>query len=104
VGKPAPVVDVTSTIFDQDSLGNPLQLQSDDRNADLTFTGQPWGGDIENLQSESSENASLASNSEPHKHQSQVLTVTNQNNIGRNDPCPCGSGKKYKKCCYPKFG
>lgn len=21
--------------------------------------------------------------------------------IGRNDPCPCGSGKKYKKCCYP---
>ena len=22
----------------------------------------------------------------------------------RNDPCPCGSGKKYKKCCWPKFG
>ena len=21
------------------------------------------------------------------------------NKIGRNDPCPCGSGKKYKKCC-----
>lgn len=21
---------------------------------------------------------------------------------GRNDPCPCGSGKKYKKCCLPK--
>lgn len=21
--------------------------------------------------------------------------------IGRNDPCPCGSGKKYKKCCLP---
>jgi len=21
--------------------------------------------------------------------------------IGRNDPCPCGSGKKFKKCCYP---
>lgn len=20
-------------------------------------------------------------------------------NIGRNEPCPCGSGKKYKKCC-----
>ena len=20
-------------------------------------------------------------------------------NIGRNDPCPCGSGKKYKQCC-----
>jgi SEC-C motif-containing protein len=22
--------------------------------------------------------------------------------VGRNDPCPCGSGKKYKKCCYGK--
>jgi tetratricopeptide (TPR) repeat protein len=24
-------------------------------------------------------------------------------NPGRNDPCPCGSGKKYKKCCQGKF-
>jgi hypothetical protein len=24
-------------------------------------------------------------------------------NIGRNDPCPCGSGKKYKKCCIDKL-
>lgn len=22
--------------------------------------------------------------------------------LGRNDPCPCGSGKKYKKCCLRK--
>ena len=22
--------------------------------------------------------------------------------IGRNSPCPCGSGKKYKRCCEPK--
>lgn len=22
--------------------------------------------------------------------------------IGRNDPCPCGSGKKYKSCCINK--
>jgi len=22
--------------------------------------------------------------------------------VGRNDPCPCGSGKKYKKCCEAK--
>ncbi len=26
-------------------------------------------------------------------------TVRNTEKIGRNDPCPCGSGKKYKKCC-----
>lgn len=21
--------------------------------------------------------------------------------VGRNDPCPCGSGKEFKKCCMP---
>jgi hypothetical protein len=26
---------------------------------------------------------------------------TEKKKIGRNDPCPCGSGKKYKNCCYP---
>lgn len=26
-------------------------------------------------------------------------TVVNKEKIGRNEPCPCGSGKKYKKCC-----
>lgn len=25
--------------------------------------------------------------------------VVNDSKVGRNDPCPCGSGKKYKKCC-----
>jgi preprotein translocase subunit SecA len=28
--------------------------------------------------------------------------VVNENKVGRNDPCPCGSGKKYKKCCGSK--
>ena len=28
-----------------------------------------------------------------------VPTVRQGPKIGRNDPCPCGSGKKYKKCC-----
>lgn len=26
-------------------------------------------------------------------------TVVKEKEPGRNDPCPCGSGKKYKKCC-----
>jgi len=30
--------------------------------------------------------------------------VSGQKKVGRNEPCPCGSGKKYKKCCYPKYG
>lgn len=26
-------------------------------------------------------------------------TIVNKNKVGRNDPCTCGSGKKYKHCC-----
>ncbi len=26
-------------------------------------------------------------------------TIRNKDEVGRNDPCPCGSGKKYKRCC-----
>ncbi len=29
---------------------------------------------------------------------------TNTDKMGRNDPCPCGSGLKYKKCCLEKTG
>jgi preprotein translocase subunit SecA len=28
----------------------------------------------------------------------QSLVANNLKKVGRNDPCPCGSGKKYKKC------
>ena len=29
-------------------------------------------------------------------------TLVKQATVGRNDPCPCGSGKKFKKCCHSK--
>lgn len=32
------------------------------------------------------------------------VTVQRKHKVGRNDPCPCGSGKKYKKCCLGKEG
>ena len=28
--------------------------------------------------------------------------MTNTDKVGRNDPCPCGSGKKHKQCCLGK--
>jgi preprotein translocase subunit SecA len=28
-----------------------------------------------------------------------VVAPRSVTKVGRNDPCPCGSGKKYKKCC-----
>ena len=37
---------------------------------------------------------------ELYKKQKNSGTIHNENRkVGRNDPCPCGSGKKYKECC-----
>ena len=36
---------------------------------------------------------------ELYREQKQSGTIRKEKKIGRNDPCPCGSGKKYKKCC-----
>src|SRR5690625_2371469 len=33
------------------------------------------------------------------KEADQIVSNIKHKKIGRNDPCPCGSGKKYKKCC-----
>ena len=34
-----------------------------------------------------------------HNHGPIAPFVRSGPKVGRNDPCPCGSGKKYKKCC-----
>jgi uncharacterized protein len=40
---------------------------------------------------------SIAPGAPPPRAQEPVVHATPK--VGRNDPCPCGSGKKYKKCC-----
>ena len=71
---------------------------------------------VEQRPTEVAEEVVAAPEPEPmfqHKEQPQQLSYTNEpedllgapaqakaeNKPGRNDPCPCGSGKKYKKCC-----
>ena len=34
-----------------------------------------------------------------HNRENKSKPIVSQKKVGRNDPCPCGSGKKYKKCC-----
>jgi uncharacterized protein len=36
---------------------------------------------------------------ELYKEGKKAGTIVKGPKVGRNDPCPCGSGKKYKKCC-----
>ena len=36
------------------------------------------------------------------KKRENIVPVRKEKKVNRNDPCPCGSGKKYKKCCGKK--
>ena len=37
-----------------------------------------------------------------HDRENKSKPMVSQKKVGRNDPCPCGSGKKFKKCCINK--
>ena len=40
-----------------------------------------------------------------HNHRASyeaITTISGVVKVGRNEPCPCNSGKKYKKCCIMK--
>ena len=47
---------------------------------------------------QSTENIGLSNRPPQTNPEGKVQTVRVENKIGRNDPCPCGSGKKYKQC------
>jgi uncharacterized protein YecA (UPF0149 family) len=38
---------------------------------------------------------------EPEDNEERKSEPVRVTKVGRNEPCPCGSGKKYKKCCLP---
>jgi uncharacterized protein len=41
----------------------------------------------------------LLANTEPVQGIDPRVVTSPRKKVGRNEPCPCGSGKKYKKCC-----
>jgi len=47
---------------------------------------------------QSTENIGLSNRPPQTNPEGKIQTVRVENKIGRNDPCPCGSGKKYKQC------
>jgi len=42
---------------------------------------------------------SVGQRKELEKSYRRTKTVVKEKQTGRNEPCPCGSGKKFKKCC-----
>jgi len=53
--------------------------------------------DIEQMEAEQKQRK-IVTNRSDEPQQSRTV-VRDEDKVGRNDPCPCGSGKKYKKCC-----
>ena len=65
-----------------------LYFNMHDAHADYLYNLPEWDGILSEEQ-----RAEIA------KAYRKSKTVVKPKKIGRNDPCPCGSGKKYKNCC-----
>jgi len=72
-----------------------ISVQTEERKQELTaiFTENGWACVIE-VDSEQDENIR-----DLDILQSKQTTAVSSKKANRNDPCPCQSGKKYKKCC-----
>lgn len=53
---------------------------------------------------ESSQSQSPGRSSQPSPSSRKLQEKAPSKKLGRNSLCPCGSGKKYKHCCWPKYG
>jgi preprotein translocase subunit SecA len=81
---------VTDTIFK-------VRLEAGTRARSIWGTGQTKHEEVSQFEmAEQQRAAAQAPQGEATKVKQIVLE---QPKVGRNDPCPCGSGKKYKKCC-----
>ena len=55
--------------------------------------------DIDNATAETLLKAELQKDASAVRPQGKAIESAPKKKVGRNDPCPCGSEKKYKKCC-----
>lgn len=84
---------VTSAIFRLESESSPEFLES------LWANASAHHAQAQSAATEFSGQVQESSGAEPGQEAKAVETIRNYDDkVGRNDPCPCGSGKKYKKC------
>jgi preprotein translocase subunit SecA len=71
---------------------------------DLNFThGEDVSAyDLEQAKDQQQERQAQAENNRQPEEEVDRTPLKKKEEPGRNDPCPCGSGKKYKKCCIHK--
>jgi preprotein translocase subunit SecA len=81
------------TIFRISLAPNQVQTQAQPKNVE-------YHGAEENIkQFSGQETANSEQGSANEKQEKKQAPIVNKDKVGRNNLCPCGSGKKYKKCC-----
>jgi preprotein translocase subunit SecA len=71
-----------------------------ENNIDYSGGEEPVGFNGMDVEEVSGEQQLAGNENNVQEQQQNSQPIINQNKeVGRNDPCPCGSGKKYKKCC-----
>ena len=85
---------------------NPIETMDEDTEVNLVFDTEKLYKNMVDAKAdwlyELPEWDAIYSKEEQHRlyiEQKKSGTVVKPKKIGRNDPCPCGSGKKYKYCC-----
>ena len=85
---------------------NPIETMDEDTNVSLAFDKELLYKNMVEAKAEWLYNLpqwepifSEEKRKELYLEQKKSGTVVKPKKIGRNDPCPCGSGKKYKYCC-----
>ena len=63
----------------------------------MILSVQPRKQEIKRVEVAKVKSEGFVGSGEPEKKKPVVIKKADR--VGRNDPCPCGSGKKYKKCC-----
>lgn len=76
------------TVVSLDFDAEKLYMNMVECNAEWLYTLEEWNGIF-----------SADKQKELYKTQKSSKTIVKPAKIGRNDPCPCGSGRKYKQCC-----
>jgi len=98
------VVFVSKKIYEYDKLQQQCKLYAYEQKINDWFVivvGQDFV-DFEKFYYDNKPNKMIEEKLEELKQYRIKQTLAIQKKIGRNEPCPCGSGKKYKKCCINK--
>ncbi len=93
------------SIFEQyDEILNDWHFDEEEDEEDEELLFEDWDADNWDESDEDFDNVLLEKLLESKNNQNDVdhsdqAPIRRMPKIGRNEPCPCGSGKKYKKCC-----